>query len=308
MGMTTHFGSRQQHQKRYGRNFDIKSQEDLIKLDAQDHRNLCLRVIPKVELVRGERFLDEVIAAARRFDLPVEISGSVLGHAFYKFQSAGLVVYHSEPSRKYDRVRERHVFDKLVRDEIPSQIQSGGEQVVEARLSKEQVGIALAAKLIEELFELINAADDVSRKAELADIVEVVRGLIQHFGFGYTQVSEEARKKRKNRGGFQEGKFLVQTSLPKAEQSSFAAQLSAMAVRSIKLGKIRYRRSGTIVPFAALTQKGASVVAGISERDPNTHISIEVTDEGLHLKLIESHEASKQPAEQMELLFEKSDY
>ena len=283
---TTHFGSRQQQHKRYGRSYDIRSREDLDALATEDHRGLCLRIFPEVSLLRGEDFLDNVIAVARQYDLPVEIAGSMLGHAFYKFQSERLVVYHAEPSRKFDRVRERHIFAKLVRDGIPSHIKSGGEEVVEAKLSAEQIRVALTAKLIEELFELIIAHDRESEEAELVDVLEVVRSLIEHFGFRYGEILKAANQKRKKRGGFRQGKFLVQTSLPKAEQSSFAAQLYSPAVRSIKLGNVRYRKAGIIVPFTALTEKGQGVTAQISERDPDTYVSIEITSEGLRLKLM----------------------
>ena len=228
----------------------------------------------------------------------------MLGHAFYKFQSERLVVYHAEPSRKFDRVRERHIFAKLVRDGIPSHIKSGGEEVVEAKLSAEQIRVALTAKLIEELFELIIAHDRESEEAELVDVLEVVRSLIEHFGFRYGEILKAANQKRKKRGGFRQGKFLVQTSLPKAEQSSFAAQLYSPAVRSIKLGNVRYRKAGIIVPFTALTEKGQGVTAQISERDPDTYVSIEITSEGLRLKLIERPRTAKRLAEQMELEFD----
>ena len=77
---TTHFGSRQQQHKRYGRSYDIRSREDLDALATEDHRGLCLRIFPEVSLLRGEDFLDNVIAVARQYDLPVPSLPTSLRH------------------------------------------------------------------------------------------------------------------------------------------------------------------------------------------------------------------------------------
>lgn len=284
---TTHFKNTQQQQKRYGRSIDIRTVDDLARLEGEDHRNLGIRVFPDVTLMRGEDFLDAIIDSARRHNLPIEIAGSSLGHAFYKFQSAGLAVHLAEPSRKYDRVRERHYFGKLVRDGIPDQIQSKGEAVVQAKLSPEELRVALTAKLIEEIFELTRASDQRSEKAELADMLEVFKSLISHLGFKYSEIDKAADEKRKKRGGFEEGRFLLETSLPKAEQSVLSSQFGLSRIAKIELGKVLYRRSGVIFPFTGLTQGEhrltAEVVPGIS-------ISLEVTNSGLYLRLIKKDE------------------
>jgi hypothetical protein len=51
--------------------------------------------------------------------LPVEVRGSILGHAYHQLLEAGVVVFTAEPSKKVLEVREGKAFDKLVRDQIP---------------------------------------------------------------------------------------------------------------------------------------------------------------------------------------------
>ena len=296
---TTEFTDRQQHEKRYGRTIEIRSRSDLRRVEDEDQNNLGLRVFPTIELVRDEAFIDEIIDYAQRCKLPVEIGGSVLGHAFYIFQNAGLVVHLSEPSRKYERVRELHVYDKLVRDGIPKKIESGGEEVVQGKLTSSQIKAALAAKLIEELFELIEARGADAQELELADVIEVTRSLIKHLGFDFEQIQIVAEEKRRERGSFDEGRFLIKTSLPKAEHDNFVAQLESPRIGPVKLGAIRSSKSKIIVPFTALTMGNNKVVTRIGNPESGLILTLEVTKEGLRISV---EEEEKIPAPDMKQL------
>jgi predicted house-cleaning noncanonical NTP pyrophosphatase (MazG superfamily) len=65
-----------------------------------------------------------------------------------------------------------------------------------------ELGAALRAKLTEEADELQNAEGDY-RIAELADVLEVVRGIARHLGISMDTLAEVADAKRKERGGFE---------------------------------------------------------------------------------------------------------
>jgi predicted house-cleaning noncanonical NTP pyrophosphatase (MazG superfamily) len=142
-----------------------------------DKSKVILRVSPTAKLIRDEYFLDAVIATAKQHELPVELAGSLLGHAYYKIRSAGIVVYTAEPYAAYFRVRGRKMFHKLVRNEIPKKIGMGGAKTIQARLSDDDAIFALLGKLIEEGQELGRAKTDSERAEELAHIYEILRAL-----------------------------------------------------------------------------------------------------------------------------------
>ena len=109
-----------------------QSLADLSSLEREDTR-FIIRVAPEIELVReDDKFLDRVIALARARDLPVELAGSVLGHAYYRLRDASILVII--PQAKYPRVRGRRRHFKVVRDAMPQNIAAKGERVSVARL------------------------------------------------------------------------------------------------------------------------------------------------------------------------------
>ncbi len=121
------------------------------------------------ELFRSQDFLSKIIEVASARNLPVALPGSILAHAFYVLEKAGLtVVALAEPTRT--RTRQRRVFRKLVRDEIPAKIQSGGEVVTLAQIAKEEARAALVGKLFEEAFELLKADTPQDVTAELEHV------------------------------------------------------------------------------------------------------------------------------------------
>ena len=94
--------------------------ESLADLDALERAGgrFIIRVAPEVQLVReDDKFLDRVISLAQAHNLPVELAGSVLGHAFYRLRAAGIMVIVPQP--KYPRARGRRRHFKVVRDAIP---------------------------------------------------------------------------------------------------------------------------------------------------------------------------------------------
>ena len=94
---------------------------------------------------------------------------------------------------------------KVVRDRIPEIIEKGGRRPVISVLSRESAVRGLEAKLSEELGEYM---EDHSLE-ELADLVEVIHGVLYHRGSSWDELEEIRMKKRAERGGFEKGIFLV---------------------------------------------------------------------------------------------------
>ena len=108
-----------------------------------------------------------------------------------------------------------------------------------------------------------------------------------------------AEKKRRERGSFDEGRFLIKTSLPKAEHDNFVAQLESPRIGPVKLGAIRSSKSKIIVPFTALTMGNNKVVTRIGNPESGLILTLEVTKEGLRISV---EEEEKIPAPDMKQL------
>lgn len=192
--------------------------DDLDALD-RDTSRFIIQVAPDVELVReDDTFLDRVIAIAEARSLPVELDGSVLGHAYYRLRSAGILVL--VPQAKYPRVRGRHRHYKMVRDSIPQNIQAKGERVTFARLLPGEASVALIGKLFEEGLELNAARGPVQKIEELADVLEVVRGLAVTNGIDWENLLTTAHEKREKRGGFEQQTVLLETARPMPDRGA----------------------------------------------------------------------------------------
>jgi len=99
-------------------------------------------------------------------------------------------------------------FGKLVRDKIPDIIRAEGRTPVVEVLAEAQRRPALLAKLLEEAAEAAAATDD-GLPEELADVLEVVRALAAELGLSLGRILALADDKREQRGGFDQGLFLV---------------------------------------------------------------------------------------------------
>jgi predicted house-cleaning noncanonical NTP pyrophosphatase (MazG superfamily) len=188
---------------------------NLAHLEAleQNAERCIIWVEPEVELVRDDdHFLDRVIALALARNLPVELAGSVLGHAYYRLRGSGVLVLVPHP--KYDRVRGLQRHYKVVRDDIPRNILAKGERVIFGRLAPGEAAVALIGKLFEEGLELNDARQPAQRLEELADVLEVVRGLAVTVGISWDDLVAEAEAKRKKRGGFEQQTVLLETTRP----------------------------------------------------------------------------------------------
>lgn len=101
-------------------------------------------------------------------------------------------------------------YKKLVRDRIPEIIESDGKTCVTETLSDARYLEMLDAKLNEELAEY----QESKSLEELADLLEVLRAVIQARGWTWEDLEQVRQEKAARRGGF-EKKILLKEVLEK---------------------------------------------------------------------------------------------
>jgi len=101
----------------------------------------------------------------------------------------------------------RYVYNKLVRDHIPTIIVQAGKRCATAVLDTPSYRQALLNKLGEEVQELLEAtqqAEPAPLLTELADVQEVLDSLCRVYGFSLTQLQALQAERRTTRGGFEQ--------------------------------------------------------------------------------------------------------
>lgn len=97
------------------------------------------------------------------------------------------------------------IYNKLVRDKIPSIIESQGKTPKVCILDDDAYAFALERKLDEEVAEFHKDKN----LEELADILEVVYALAENLGCTKEELLEIYRKKHDERGGFRQRILLI---------------------------------------------------------------------------------------------------
>lgn len=95
-------------------------------------------------------------------------------------------------------------YDKLVRDKIPKIIKKSGKDCSIRILNSEDCLIELYKKLDEEVNEFFESYDI----EEIADILEVIDGILNIRGVNMDDVLKIKRNKKNENGGFEKGIFL----------------------------------------------------------------------------------------------------
>lgn len=104
------------------------------------------------------------------------------------------------------------IYNKLVRDKIPDIIRNNGENPVTRTLSDEEHQLMLNKKLLEEVNEYLESGSS----EELADILEVIRGISNIKSIGFDQVLAIMEEKKRKRGGFDEKIYLIEVTKEKS--------------------------------------------------------------------------------------------
>lgn len=94
---------------------------------------------------------------------------------------------------------KNRVYNKLVRDCIPEIIESDGKICITEILSDLQYLEVLDAKLNEELAEY----QESKSLEELADLLEVMRAVVNARGWSWEQLEQMRQEKAAKRGGFE---------------------------------------------------------------------------------------------------------
>ncbi|PAF31260.1 nucleoside triphosphate pyrophosphohydrolase [Paenibacillus sp. 7516] len=100
-------------------------------------------------------------------------------------------------------------YNKLVRDKIPHIIRSSGKECRTRILNPDEYKQELRTKLQEELYEYLSAVSDQEALEELADMLEVIRGLAEGHGADPVQLDNLCAAKSEARGGFGERVYLI---------------------------------------------------------------------------------------------------
>lgn len=102
------------------------------------------------------------------------------------------------------------IYNKLVRDRIPTIIEQSGKTFTTRILDDEEYRKELQKKAFEELEEYVQAETDEAALEELADVLEIIHALAQCHGASIEQVEQIRTKKAEKRGGFREKIFLIE--------------------------------------------------------------------------------------------------
>ena len=93
---------------------------------------------------------------------------------------------------------EKIIYNKLVRDKIPQIIEKTGKKAEIAIYETNEFHEALAEKLLEEGKEYIESKN----VEELADILEIIKKLLQLHGLSFKELEEIQNIKKIERGAF----------------------------------------------------------------------------------------------------------
>lgn len=171
-----------------------------------------IRIQPQDEkLLRNKDALRDIGKLSKQIDAIILLEGGILSHAYYQLMETNAIVEVLHP---FDNVEDKREFNKLVRDKVVDNIKYEGEVVNSARLSGEHLLRALKEKLIEEAFEVLDAIDLDSIIDELADVSEVIDGILSNLDESRDKLLQRQKQKREKAGGFKDGTILLETKNP----------------------------------------------------------------------------------------------
>lgn len=162
-------------------------------------------------IVRERSFIERLAEDASAHGYEVQLRGGVLSHAFYALARHGCKVSCVDLVEQDEGEVE---YNKLVRDKIPSNIRSRGEDVESITLRSEALLAALKAKIVEEALEVKDSTNAGAIEEELADVLEVVRAIADVVDLKMSDIEAVRQKKKDARGGFDLGQMLTRTRLP----------------------------------------------------------------------------------------------
>ena len=191
----------------------IHNLQELEELEKYKQKpNACIKniqILPTdASILRERAIIDRIGAAAKDLGATISLEGGILSHAYYQLIRTGAKV---EVRNSFEK-RQSLEFNKLVRDKIPEKIRRNGEEAVTTELDKLILSRLLKRKLVEEALEVLDSESDEDLVMELADILEVLDGILSQHEIDIQTVLEQKEKKREKAGGFDKGVYLRKTS------------------------------------------------------------------------------------------------
>jgi predicted house-cleaning noncanonical NTP pyrophosphatase (MazG superfamily) len=256
----------------------------------------ALDVIPNnQDLMRDMNFIGDIGVAAKAVGIPVILSGSTLAHAYFELSRQGCVVV-ARGEKEHSRVRRNTVLGKIVRDKIPERIAQRQEAEITRQIPSSLKKGFLTSKLLEEALEVRNAQTPEEKRAELGDLLEVVRALIKTEGFTLDEVIVEADLKKKKAGGFDQGLVLMQTGiLGRDRQAMLDTDRPPTQVLARRTGPDTYELPFTFFGFMDLDQPRSLVF-----EDFGVRIDIALRNDKIELQISKNAEQLELPLD-MEL-------
>lgn len=200
----------------FDKSLEIRTKADVetLRQEAAKEHSMVRRVSIKPQqesLLRDKNTLSVIGELTQKIGAIILLEGGVLSHAYYQLMKTNAIVEVVHP---FEDLEDKQEFNKLVRDKVPSNIEGVGEVVNKTRLHGEWFERALLEKLIEEAFEVLDAVDQESIINELADVLEVVDGILSHLGVSKKELQIQQDQKRERAGGFKDGFVLLDTKNP----------------------------------------------------------------------------------------------
>jgi predicted house-cleaning noncanonical NTP pyrophosphatase (MazG superfamily) len=107
------------------------------------------------------------------------------------------------------QMREKQIFNKLVRDRIPEIIKADGGIPKIRILSEREYRIELLKKLVEESEEALKASGSKKELIkEIGDVQEVIEALVEANGLDPEEISRIKAERKLKRGAFEQRIFL----------------------------------------------------------------------------------------------------
>ena len=188
----------------------LKDLEQLEKLTTKPNANIRnIQIQPTdANILRDRSIIDRIGNAAKDLGANILLEGGILSHAYYQLVRTGAKV---EVRHAFEK-KQSLEFNKLVRDKIPEKIRRNGEEAVTAQLDKNILSRLLKRKLVEEALEVLDSEEEEDLVVELADILEVLDGILGQHQIDIQTVLQQKQKKREKAGGFEKGVYLKTTS------------------------------------------------------------------------------------------------
>lgn len=200
----------------FDRSLVIRTKTDIVALEEETRSGSStvreVKIQPQEnDLLRNKELLKNIGELTKKIGAVILLEGGTLSHAYYQLMQTEAIVEVVYP---FDASEEKREFNKLVRDKIPEKIQQGGESVRVTQLFGDQLLRVLREKLVEEAYESLAASNHNEIVDELADVEEVIEGILKQLKVTRKELSERQKTKNNKAGGFDEGYVLLDTNNP----------------------------------------------------------------------------------------------